>query len=250
MKKIIMVSALAATVALTGCNKEEKKAELKLDTTLQKVSYGIGLNIAKNFKTQQIEVDMEAFKAGISDGQGEAEPRLTEEEMMTAMQAFQQEQMEKQMAERKKLQDENKNAGVKYLEENAKKDGVKTTESGLQYKAVKTVEEGATPTATDTVKVHYRGKLINGEEFDSSYSRNQPAQFAVNAVIPGWTEALQLMKVGETFEVAIPAELAYGEGGAGAKIGPNATLLFDIELLEIVKPAEEGQVIDAGNSTK
>jgi FKBP-type peptidyl-prolyl cis-trans isomerase len=150
------------------------------------------------------------------------------------MQTFQQEQMEKQMQERSAELEANKTEGAKYLEENAKKEGVVTTESGLQYSVVTAVEEGTSPTLDDTVVVHYRGTLINGEEFDSSYSRNQPATFGVGAVIPGWTEVLQLMKPGEKFNVVIPSELAYGEGGAGAKIGPNATLLFEVELLEIL----------------
>jgi FKBP-type peptidyl-prolyl cis-trans isomerase len=237
MNKVVMAGALAVTVALTACNKKEEAAapaEVKLDSNIQKVSYGIGLNISSNFKKQGVDIDMDAFKKGLADGASDAEPMLNEQELMQAMQTFQQEQMEKQMKEREALVAANKAEGEKYLAENGQKEGVVTTESGLQYSVVTKVEEGASPTAEDTVVVHYRGTLINGEEFDSSYSRNQPATFGVGQVIPGWTEVLQLMKVGEKFSVVIPSNLAYGESGAGAKIGPNATLLFEVELLEIV----------------
>lgn len=236
MNKVVLASALAVTVALTACNKEEvaAPADVTLDSNIQKVSYGIGLNISSNFKKQGVDIDMEAFKKGLTDGASEAEPMLSEQELMAAMQTFQQEQMEKQMKERQAKLDSNKAEGEKYLAENGTKEGVVTTESGLQYSVVTKVEEGQSPTAEDTVVVHYRGTLINGEEFDSSYSRNQPATFGVGQVIPGWTEVLQLMKVGEKFSVVIPSGLGYGESGAGAKIGPNATLLFEVELLEIV----------------
>jgi FKBP-type peptidyl-prolyl cis-trans isomerase len=238
MNRILLVGALASAVALTACN--EKAADTSasktatFETTIQKVSYGIGLNISTNFKSQGIDIDMDAFKQGLADGQTEAEPKLSEQELMQAMQTFQQEQMEKQMKEREAQISVNDEAGKTFLAENAKKEGVITTESGLQYKVITAVAEGASPTADDTVVVHYRGTLINGEEFDSSYSRNQPATFGVGAVIPGWTEVLQLMKPGEKFDVVIPSELAYGPSGAGPKIGPNATLQFEVELLEIL----------------
>lgn len=234
MNRILLAGALATTVALTACNQKEAEAPAKLDSNIQKVSYGIGLNIAGNFKNQGIDIDMKALKKGLADGSTDAEPALSEQELMAAMQEFQKEQMQKQMEKREAAQGQNKEEGKKFLEENAKKEGVTVTESGLQYKVVTAVEEGESPEASDTVVVHYRGTLINGEEFDSSYARKQPATFEVGAVIPGWTEALQLMKPGEKFEVVIPSELAYGEGGAGQKIGPNAVLQFEIELLEVV----------------
>lgn len=248
MNKVVLASALAVTVALAACNKEEAAApaEVKLDSNIQKVSYGIGLNISSNFKKQGVDIDMESFKKGLADGASDAEPMLNEQELMSAMQTFQQEQMEKQMKERQAMLDTNTTEGETYLVENGKKEGVVTTESGLQYSVVTKVEDGVSPTAEDTVVVHYRGTLINGEEFDSSYSRNQPATFGVGQVIPGWTEVLQLMKVGEKYSVVIPSNLAYGESGAGAKIGPNSTLLFEVELLEIVaKEAPTDQEVEA-----
>lgn len=233
MNRILLVGALATTVALTACNDKEADAPAKLESNIQKVSYGIGLNISGNFKSQGIDIDMTALKKGLVDGSSDAEPALSEQELMSAMQEFQKEQMEKQMSERNAALNENQDSGKKFLEENAKKEGVKVTESGLQYKVVTAVKKGKSPKAEDTVVVHYRGTLTNGEEFDSSYARKQPATFEVGAVIPGWTEALQLMKPGEKFEVVIPSDLAYGEGGAGQKIGPNAVLQFEIELIEI-----------------
>ena len=143
--------------------------------------------------------------------------------------------MAKQAAAKKEQGEKNETQGKKFLEENKKKEGWKTTASGLQYKVLKE-GKGAAPKETDTVKVNYRGTTIDGTEFDSSYKRGQPATFPVNRVIKGWTEALQLMKPGAKYQLAIPSDLAYGERGAGSDIGPNSTLLFDVELLEIVAP--------------
>ncbi|NRB37315.1 MAG: FKBP-type peptidyl-prolyl cis-trans isomerase [Pseudomonadales bacterium] len=239
MKKIVLAGVVAASVALVACNEktDTKAATVALDSNLSKVSYGIGLNIAQNFKQQKLELDKAAFDKGLTDGFSEAEPALKQEDIMAAMQEFQKQQQEKMLAERKQAEDSNKTDGEKFLTENKAKEGVVTTDSGLQYKVI-TAGEGTKPTAADTVVVHYRGTLINGEEFDSSYSRNQPATFGVGSVIPGWTEALQLMAVGSKYELVIPAELAYGAGGAGAKIGPNSTLVFEVELLEIAKKDE------------
>lgn len=242
MKKIVLASVIAASVTLVACNektaeKVEAPAAINFETNLSKVSYGIGLNIAQNFTQQKLELDMAAFDKGMTDGFAGTESAIPQEEIMAAMQEFQKEQQAKVLAERKLQEEGNKQAGEKFLSDNAAKEGVVTTESGLQYKVI-TAAEGAKPTAADTVVVHYRGTLINGEEFDSSYSRNQPATFGVGSVIPGWTEALQLMTVGSKYELVIPADLAYGAGGAGAKIGPNATLVFEVELLEIAKKEE------------
>ncbi len=240
MKKVVLAGVIAASVGLVACNeKTETQAveSVKLESNLSKVSYGIGLNIAQNFQQQQLELDQAAFDKGLADGFSEATPALEQEVIMAAMQEFQKEQQEKMLAERTKAEAENKAAGEKFLADNKAKEGVMTTDSGLQYKVL-TAAEGATPTADDTVIVHYKGMLIDGEEFDSSYSRNQPATFGVTSVIPGWTEALQLMTVGSKYELVIPAELAYGAGGAGAKIGPNSTLIFEVELLEIQSAAD------------
>ena len=241
MKKTILAGVIAVSVGLVACNEQTAApAEVTLDNNLSKVSYGIGLNIAQNFKQQKLELDKAAFDKGLMDGFSEAEPALNQEDIMAAMQEFQKAQQEKMVAERAAVEAGNKTDGEKFLNDNKAKEGVVTTESGLQYKVI-TAAEGAKPTAEDTVVVHYRGTLTNGEEFDSSYSRNQPATFPVSNVIPGWTEALQLMTVGSKYELVIPAELAYGAGGAGAKIGPNATLVFEVELLEIANPGESAE---------
>lgn len=248
MKKKVLVSVIAASFVLAACkDKAAEPAAVALDSDLQKVSYGIAHNIASNFRDQGIDLDANAFQKGLNDGLAGTESALSQEVLMAAMQSFQKEQMEKQLAEQKKLEGKNKEEADKFFAENAKKEGVKTTESGLQYKVVSASGQDRKPTVEDTVVVHYRGTLLNGEEFDSSYSRNQPATFGLAHVIPGWTEALQLMNVGDKFEVYIPSELAYGAGGAGAKIGPNAALIFEVELLEIADP--EATAEEAGEES-
>lgn len=235
MNKKILIGVFAASFALAACNQKtaDSAASAKLDSDLQKVSYGIAHNIASNFVDQGIELDARAFQKGLEDGLAAKDSAVSQEDLMAAMQNFQQEQMEKQQAEHKKLEDKNQAEAAKFFAENAKKDGVKVTDSGLQYKVVSASGKEQKPTAEDVVVVHYRGTLLNGEEFDSSYSRNQPATFGLSHVIPGWTEALQLMNVGDKFEVYIPSDLAYGAGGAGPKIGPNSALIFEVELLDI-----------------
>lgn len=218
------------------------KSSPSLKTEEQKVSYVIGLNIANNLNQMKQQagfaVDAALVEQGLKDGISGAELKLSQEDINSTMQAFQQKmqakqkaQMEAHQAEMKKAGDKNAADGKAYLEANGKKDGVVTTKSGLQYKIL-TVGKGPMPKATDTVTVNYRGTLIDGKEFDSSYKRGEPATFAVNAVIPGWTEVLQLMPEGSKWEVTVPADLAYGPGGAGGDIGPNATLIFEIELLK------------------
>ena len=212
--------ALAADTAMT----------LKDDK--DKVSYSIGLNIGKSMKQEGLDINPDALAAAMKDVFAGKAPQLTDEQVQQVMQAFQQKMMAQKMAAREAGLTKNKAEGEKFLAENKKKDGVKTTASGLQYKVIKD-GTGKTPKATDTVKTHYRGTLIDGKEFDSSYKRGEPAEFPVNGVIKGWTEALQLMKEGAKWQLFIPGDLAYGERGAGADIGPNATLIFDIELLSV-----------------
>lgn len=242
MKKKLLVTAVAASFALAACNQggDNSSAKAALDTDLQKVSYGIAHNIASNFVEQEIDLDAKAFQRGLEDGLASKEPVVNQEDLMAAMQNFQQQQMEKQQAEHQQLEEVNRQEAEAFFAKNAKKDGVETTESGLQYKVVKASGEEAKPSVDDTVVVHYRGTLLNGEEFDSSYSRNEPASFVLSHVIPGWTEALQLMSVGDKYELYIPSDLAYGAGGAGPQIGPNAALIFEVELLEI-NPSEEDE---------
>ncbi len=184
-------------------------------------SYAIGMEIGTNFRRDGISLDFDSLLAGLKDALAGAKPRYDQKTCMQALQQLSQQRMTT-MTQRNK----------QYLEENKKAPGVKVTASGLQYKVLKQ-GTGATPKASDTVSTHYRGTLIDGTEFDSSYARRQPATFPVGGVIPGWTEALKMMKVGDKWQLVIPSELAYGPRGAGDVIGPNSTLIFEIELLGI-----------------
>jgi FKBP-type peptidyl-prolyl cis-trans isomerase FklB len=206
-----------------------------LKDTKDKVSYSIGLDIGNNLKRNKIDINSDTLAAGLKDGMSGAKPLMTEAEMQQVMTQFSKDMQEKTNAARQETAQKNKAEGEKFLADNKSKPDVKTTASGLQYKMVKD-GSGAAPKATDSVVVNYRGTLIDGTEFDSSYKRGEPATFPVNQVIKGWTEALQLMKPGSKYELFIPSNLAYGERGAGADIGPNATLKFEVELLS-VKPA-------------
>jgi FKBP-type peptidyl-prolyl cis-trans isomerase FklB len=217
---------------------EEK---LVLKNQKDKVSYAIGLNIGKNLagdlKKQSIDIDSDLLTKGIQDALTGAKPLLTDQEIQETMMAFQKELMAKWEEAGKK----NKADGEAFLAENKKKEGVKTLPSGLQYKVMK-AGTGKKPKADDTVTVNYRGTLINGTEFDSSYKRGQPATFPVSGgIIPGWTEGLQLMEEGATWQLFIPSNLAYGERGTSGVIGPNATLIFEIELISIKQKTEENK---------
>ncbi|MGI1679582.1 MAG: FKBP-type peptidyl-prolyl cis-trans isomerase [Cellvibrionaceae bacterium] len=239
-----MAMTASLVVALVGCG-EDKKATAEevakpaeLATTEQKISYIFGLNIARSFSQQDIILDVDSLTLALEDVYAEKDPRLTEEDIQGIMQAFQQEQQSKMAAQQAERQKEmeaageaNKKAGEEFLTANASKEGVVSLESGLQYKEI-TAGTGPKPTAEDTVTVHYRGTLIDGTEFDSSYSRNEPATFPLQNVIPGWTEGLQYMSEGSKFEFYIPSDLAYGPGGSGPVIGPNSTLIFEVELIK------------------
>jgi FKBP-type peptidyl-prolyl cis-trans isomerase len=197
---------------------------------MDKVSYFIGTNIGTQLKGQGIAVDITELTAGIADAVGGKTPKFTQEELMAAMQAFEL----KMQAEAEKKSQAAKEIGDKFLAENGKREGVTTTASGLQYEVLKAAE-GAKPAATDQVKVHYHGTLVDGKVFDSSVDRGEPVTFPVQGVIKGWVEALQLMPVGSKWKLFIPSDLAYGKQGAGADIGPDSALVFEVELLEIVK---------------
>jgi len=199
----------------------------------QRASYSIGANIGGNFKKQELDLDPKALAAGIADAFA-GKTQLTDAEMRETLNEFQKKAMSKMEAKQKVDGEKNVKDGEAFLAANAKKEGVKTLPSGLQYKVIKS-GTGKMPKATDTVKVHYHGTLIDGTVFDSSVERGEPATFPVNGVIPGWVEALQLMKEGDKWQLVIPAKLAYGERGAGGKIGPNSVLIFDVELLSIEK---------------
>ena len=228
--KALPTAALALGLIAGSLTAADTKMTLKDDK--DKVSYSIGLNIGRSIKSEGLDINPDALAAAMKDVFAGTKPLLTDEEIQTVMQDFQKKMMAKQMAAREEGLAKNKGEGEKFLAENKKKEGIKTTASGLQYKVI-TEGKGKTPKATDTVKTHYRGTLINGTEFDSSYKRGEPAEFPVNGVIKGWTEALQLMKEGSKWQLFIPSELAYGERGAGKDIGPNSTLIFDIELLSV-----------------
>ena len=203
-------------------------AEEPLDTELKRFSYMVGLDVAASIQKIGAEIDLDAFMQALDDTLAGREPKLSEAETQKIKQAF----IEKRQQTGQAQAQENLTQGQAFLGQNKTQEGVKTTDSGLQYLVV-SEGDGPKPTASDTVTVNYRGTLIDGTEFDSSYERGQPATFPLNGVIPGWTEGLQLMPVGSTFKFFIPPQLAYGERSAGPKISPNSTLIFEVELLEI-----------------
>lgn len=204
--------------------------ELKND--MEKISYALGMNISASVLQLPLKVNHELIIAAVTDLLRGGQPQLTQEEYQSAMQEFQKMLQQEAAEKNRKSGEENAAAGRKFLEENAKKEGVKVTPSGLQYLVIKE-GEGDSPKATDTVKVHYEGTLISGQIFDSSVKRGEPVEFPLNHVIPGWTEGVQLMKPGAKYRFFIPSELAYGEHGAGEAIGPNSTLIFDVELIAV-----------------
>jgi len=234
MRAIYCVLSVAVVFALgwtLSAQDTEKKpaapAESPLKTVEQKVGYAIGQNISASLKRQNLDVDIAALARGIADGMAGRESLLSDKERDDAFAAMEQKKLLKNLEE-----------GRKFLAANGKKKGIKTTESGLQYEVLR-AGKGATPKPTDTVETHYKGRLLDGTVFDGSYEGDEPTKdddtvsFGVTRVIKGWTEALQLMKVGDKLRLYIPSELAYGERGAGKDIGPNSVLVFDIELLGI-----------------
>jgi len=230
--KNLVIGITFATLAASAFA-EDRPA---LKDAKDKVSYSIGLDIGMTFQKQKMEINSDVLAAGLKDGLSGAKPLLSPEEVRQVMTQFSKDMREKTAAANKEAADKNTKEGEKFLAENKAKPGVKTTASGLQYKVEKE-GSGTPPKETDTVEVNYRGTLIDGTEFDSSYKRGEPATFPVNRVIKGWTEALQLMKPGAKYQLFIPSNLGYGPGGTGGDIGPNATLIFEVELLS-VKPGE------------
>src|SRR5215216_981322 len=226
MKRFIVIfSASLLAFPLFG---QEKSPQFK--DQKDKVSYSIGMQIGFNLGRQKVDINPDILAAGIRDAVA-GKPQLTTDQVKEIMAQF-----EKDMeAKQKQLGEKNKTDGAKFLEDNKKKPGVKTTASGLQYKVEKE-GTGPQPKATDMVTVNYRGTLIDGTEFDSSYKRGQPATFPLNGVIKGWTEGLQLMKAGSKYQFFVPSNLAYGERAVSPEIGPNATLIFEVELLEVKPP--------------
>ena len=229
-----LVAFFPAVCALAFLNPDAvlAQAEKALKTENDKISYSIGLSIGQRMKAQGVNVDPTMVAQGLRDGLKGNKPKLTNQEMSAVMQAFQKKQQARQAEMQQAAGSKNRKEGEMFLLGNKKNKGVVTTASGLQYQIMKT-GKGKTPKATDTISAHYRGTLIDGKEFDSSYKRGQPATFPVNGVIKGWQEALQLMTVGSKWKIWVPSDLGYGSRGAGAMIGPDATLIFEIELLEI-----------------
>jgi FKBP-type peptidyl-prolyl cis-trans isomerase FklB len=207
-------------------------SDIKLDTAEKKASYSFGVDFAKRLQQQKVDLDIKALTRGIEDVTGGKELALKEEEMTTAKTSFQEKLMARIQKEQKEAGEKNIKEGKEFLAKNGKKEGIITTKSGLQYKIIK-AGDGTKPKLEDTVSTHYRGTLIDGREFDSSYKRNAPATFPVTGVIKGWTEALQLMKVGAKWQLFIPSDLAYGDKARSELIQANSALLFELELLEI-----------------
>jgi FKBP-type peptidyl-prolyl cis-trans isomerase FklB len=230
MKSIWLV--IAGVLILASPVMGEENSVLK--TQKEKSSYVVGVDVGRALKKAGVEIDPDIFARGVRDAIAGGKLLMTDEEIKETMNAFQREITARQTQARHRLAEKNKKEGEAFLAENSKKPGVVTLPSGLQYKVLRP-GTGKKPQAQDIVKVHYRGTLIDGTEFDSSYRRGQPTSFQVNRVIPGWTEALQLMEEGAKWQIFIPSRLAYGERGAGKEIGPYATLIFEVELLAIEK---------------
>ena len=246
MKKISLILMIALGISACGHDKEVEPEVAVIETQDQKVSYLMGIENGKGIGSTGINLDLRAYQQGFSDGVAKLESKLDEEETSKVIQEFQKQMMAKREEMRKVEQEAaelesaaNLKEGAAFLEANGVKEDVVTTESGLQYKII-TAGTGPKPSVKSTVEVHYAGKLLDGTEFDSSIKRGVPVKFGVTGVIPGWTEALQLMPEGSKWELYIPADLGYGSGGAGS-IGPNAVLIFEVELLKAdVKQPEKG----------
>jgi FKBP-type peptidyl-prolyl cis-trans isomerase len=216
-----------------GCTSEQKEAKVDVKSKKDKSSYGLGYDIGRQMKENSVDLDADIFVKAIRDGLAGNKAAITDQEMREALEQVQIEMRAKQLVEMKKLSEKHKQEGEAFLAENAKKEGVVTLPSGLQYTVIKE-GTGKTPQKSDKVQVHYRGTLIDGTEFDNSYKRGQPAAVAVDKVIMGWTEALQLMKEGAKWTLYIPSGLAYGERGAPRSIiGPSQTLVFEVELISV-----------------
>ncbi|MGA8492476.1 MAG: FKBP-type peptidyl-prolyl cis-trans isomerase [Terriglobales bacterium] len=237
----VLAQTPPATTQQTPAAASQTSSALK--TEKDKVSYAIGMNIGTTLHRQSVDVDPKILQQGLEDAMAGGKTLLSEAEARATLNEFQAD-MRKKMQEKMQAEGEaNKKEGDAFLAANKAKEGVVTLPSGLQYKIL-TPGTGPKPTATDSVICNYRGTLIDGKEFDSSYKRGQPATFPVSGVIKGWTEALQLMPVGSKWQLVVPSDLAYGERGQGPDIAPNATLIFEVELLSI-KSKDEGQKKDS-----
>ena len=236
MKRSLRNTLLAAaTVTAFGVSGLATAQDASLKTEKEKISYVVGMQVGTSLTQIKDEIDLAIVMKAIESSIKGEKPLMTQEEAMAVQKAFSERLQAKRQAEMQAMATKNKAEGEAFLAKNKSVKGVQTTASGLQYQVVKQ-GTGPKPVATDMVKVHYTGMLLDGTKFDSSVDRGQPAQFALNGVIPGWTEALQLMPVGSKYTLWIPSPLAYGDRGTPGPIGPNATLKFEVELIEIVKP--------------
>jgi len=240
----LLVAAAGVAVAQQSGTPAQKPAAAKPAAAAQagkpeslqdRASYVIGYNLGRTLKQNDVNANSDLIVKGLRDGLTGANGMLTDAEMQSTMQEFQKQVQSQQEAKQKVIGEKNKTEGEAFLAKNKARAGVKTTASGLQYEVEKE-GTGPTPKATDTVTVNYKGTLMDGTTFDSSYDRGQPATFVLNQVIPGWTEGVQLMKVGSKYKFYIPAALGYGDKGAGNTIGPNSPLIFEVELLSIGEP--------------
>jgi len=227
--KQVLIAAVLAVFTLSVCLAGEKP-ELKNDN--DKISYSVGYQVGGDFKRQGIDLDPDLVVKGIRDGLAGTKPLMTPQEMNKTLVDLKKKIVAEEQRQKKEAAGKNLQEGKAFLAENAKKKDVKTLPSGLQYQVIEK-GSGDSPKKTDTVTVNYKGTLIDGTEFDSSYKRGKPATFRVDGVIAGWTEALQLMKPGAKWQLFIPSELAYGERGAGSRIGPDSTLIFEVELISV-----------------
>ena len=218
--------------------KEEAAGPVKLETLEDRFSYGVGLNLGRGAQSEEIDINPDLVLRGIRDGLTGVEPLLTDKDIEATMRELTQKMEQKLRAKLDELAKKNKEENAKFFAENAKKEGVVTTASGLQYQVVKE-GTGKQPGPEDIVTVHYVGTLLDGKEFDSSRKRKEPVQFQVKGVIPGWVEGLQLMKEGGQIKLFVPPELAYGEAGVSTLVGPNAALVFDVELIKVDSPPEK-----------
>jgi FKBP-type peptidyl-prolyl cis-trans isomerase len=230
MNRLMTTAAACAVLASAAATAQQEVTEL--DSAEDRLSYTIGMDIGQSLAGQEMPLDIDILMQGLRDSYLGEETLLTQEEARSEREQFIQQRQQRLAEQRSEEAQVNLEEGQAFLAANADKEGVTVTDSGLQYRVIEE-GEGPRPDADDRVTVHYRGTLINGVEFDSSYARDEPATFGLNQVIPGWTEGLQLMREGATYEFFIPSDLAYGEQGRPGPIGPNSTLIFEVELLEV-----------------
>lgn len=229
---MMITRIIAGSLLAAGFSTAVIAADGDLETPEQRLSYTIGMDIGGSLAEQDMELDLDLVVEALRASYAGEETRMTQDEALAEREAFMRRRQEEMQAQQAEEAASNREAGEAFLAENAKREDVQTTESGLQYRVIEE-GDGARPAADDRVTVHYTGTLIDGTKFDSSHDRGEPATFALNQVIPGWTEGLQLMEEGSTYEFFIPSDLAYGEQGRPGPIGPNSTLIFEVELISI-----------------